>query len=232
MLQGESSGVSQLPDDPWWWHTIVRPPGEMLQGESSGVSQLHDDPLWRHTNWRSPGETLQGESPEVPQLQDPPLWRYTNWGVGESLHRGSSGASSTTLETPQLQNYLPPHGPPASGTSQVHTVGSEEFDTSYRWHNDFRVVEGATSSSDFDSDEPSSIGSSPPPLELEAAPPAPEAHPFFNDARKQTLKTFAKIGAIAGASVVISLGIQKLIKDHSSHGAYVSAFYSPSLADL
>ena len=121
----------------------------------------------------------------------------------------------------------------------MHTVGSEEFDNSYRWHNDLRVVEGAPSSSDFDPDAPMPVESeapsstwSSPPLELEAAPPAPEAHPFFNDARKQTLKTFAKIGAIAGASVVISLGIQKLIKDHSSHGAYVSAFYSPSLADL
>jgi hypothetical protein len=138
-----------------------------------------------------------------------------------------------------LQNDLPP----ASGTPQVVNDGPEEFDNSYRWHNDFRVVEGAPSSSEFDSDAPMPVGSeappsmepeAPPPLELEAAPaapPAPEAHTFFNEALKQKLTTFSEFSAVAGASVIITLEIQNLIKAHShgSHGAYVSAYFLPLL---
>ena len=142
-----------------------------------------------------------------------------------------------------MQNDLPP----ASGTPQAHNDGLEEtdeFDNSYRWHNDLRVVEGVSSSSDFDSNAPMPVESeaspslqpeappplgpeAPPPMELEAAPPAPEAHPFFDEALKQKLKSYAEFGAVAGASVIITLEIQRLVNEysHGSHGAYVSAFF-------
>ena len=205
-------GALLSPDDmPQESETRPAQDEEMLQGESSGVSQLHDDPLSQHTDSRLLGETLQEESP----------------GMSES---GES----------HLQVDLPP----ASGTSEEHG------DSSWRWLYNFRANEGALSSSGYgpsdlgppisgESEEPSSLEpSSPPPnwhfQAAPAAPPSPEAHTFFNDALKQKLKTFAKIGAVAGASAVITLGIQTLIKDHShgSHQAYVSAFFPPSLADL
>ena len=235
MLQGElpptagapssSSDIPPLHDYLSWQDADWRPSDEMLQGESSGVPQLPNDPWWLHTNWHPPGEMLQGESSEVPQFQVPSLSQHTDSRLGETLR----GVSSGTSGGPQFQNDLPP----ASGTPRVHNDGPGEFDNSYRWHNDFRVIEGASLSSGFDPpDAPMPVES--PPLESEAALPAPEAHPFFNDELKQKLKTIGKFGAVAGTSAVLTLGIQKLIKDHShgSHGTYVSAFFPPSLADL
>ena len=143
-----------------------------------------------------------------------------------------------------MQNDLPP----ASGTPQAHNDGpeeTEEFDNSYRWHNDLRVIDEAPSSSDSDSDAPMPVESEAPPsmepealppLELEAAPaapPAPEAHTFFNEALKQKLTTFSEFGAVAGASVIITLEIENLIRAHShgSHGAYVSSLSCPPLTE-
>ena len=80
---------------------------------------------------------------------------------------------------------------PASRTPQLHDDALEEFDSSYRW--DFRVIEGASSSSDFDS-------GTPPPLESEALPSAPETHTVFNDALRQKLKLL-KVYAVVGMLV-------------------------------
>ena len=163
-----------------------------------------------------------------------------------------------------------------SGTSQLHDDESEEFDSSYRWHNDFRLIEGASSSSDFDSEAPplhsetlpSLEAEAPQPLEAEAPqhleaeapqhleaeapqhleaeapqpleveapqplesaalPSALETHTFFNDALRQGLKAFSRVGAVAGVSLGLALGVDKLTKN-PSYGSYVSAFFLPLL---
>jgi hypothetical protein len=71
----------------------------------------------------------------------------------------------------------------------------------------------------------------PPPSESEALPSAPETHTFFNDALRQKLKVYAGVGTVAGVSVGLALGVEKLIKDHC-HGSYVSAFFHPSLTNI
>ena len=48
---------------------------------------------------------------------------------------------------------------------------------------------------------------------------------------KQQLKGLAGFGALAGVSVGLVYGVNKLI-GHHSHGAYVSAFFPPSPADI
>ena len=328
-LQGESSVVPQLHEDPWWhwqpadWHHLEG----TLQGESSVVPQLHEDPQWL---WQPPlEETLQGES-VVPQLHEDPRWhwQHANWqdelsgapplpddlwwhtiwappgAVGETLYDGSLGASSTTSGASQLQNDPPPawgssqvhdDPPPALGTPQLHDDGSKEFDSSYRWYSDFHIIEGASSSSDLESEarplhsetlppleaeapqpleaevlqpleaeasQPSEAEVSQPlgaeasqpleveapqpleaeapqpleveapqPSESEALPSAPETHTFFNDALRQELKVYAGVGAVAGISLGLALGVDKMIKNHS-HGSYVSAFFHPSLTNI
>ena len=193
--------------------------------------ELHDDPSpwWLHTNWRPPGEVLQGESSgttelptsssEIPPLHDGLSLQHTNFYPPEEMLQGEfSGTSSTTSGVSQLQNHLPP------GTSQVHSAsdGSGDDDTVWRWLYDSRINGGASSSSDFNSEEP---------LALEAPPPAPEADTFSNDALKQKLKRIADFGAVAGVSVVATLVVQKVIKDYKN-GVYVSAFFPASLADI
>ena len=54
---------------------------------------------------------------------------------------------------------------------------------------------------------------------------------LFNDALKQTLKLYAGAGAVAGVYVGLTLGVEKLIKDHS-HVAYVSALFTHSYRHL
>ena len=187
-------------------------------------AELHDDPSpwWLHTNWRPPGEVLQGESSgttELPPLHDGLSLQHTNfYPPEEMLGESSSGTSSTTSGVSQLQNHLPP------GTSQVHSASDEsgDDDTVWRWLYDSRINGGASSSSDFNSEEQ---------LPLEAPPPAPEADTFSNDALKQKLKRIADFGAVAGVSVVATLAVQKMIKDYKN-GVYVSASFPASLADI
>jgi hypothetical protein len=300
MLQGGSSGAPPLHDDPWshydplrFWHQNDSPsPRPMLQSALWGALPEPDDSWWQHANWASPGETLY-ESSETsstlsgaPQLQNdlPPV-------LGSSQVHDDPPPALGALGIPQVHD----NPPPASGTPQLHDNGLEEFDSSYRWHNDFRVIEGASSSSDFDSEEPMPVDSeappldsetpplhsetpppldsetpppldpetppslhsetppplhsetlplldsetppslhsetppplhseTPPTLESEALPSAPETHKFFNDALKQKLKVYAGVGAVAGVSAGLALGVDKLIKGHS-HGSYVSLFY-------
>jgi hypothetical protein len=150
--------------------------------------------------------------PEVLQLHDDPFWGLTNQRrPAGSLYGESPGTFPITSGAPQLQN----DPPPASGPQQVHDDGTGEFDSSYRWHNDFRVIEGAPLSS---LPQPP-----PPPHEAEA-----DTDTFFNDALNHKLKIYAGAGAVAGVSAGLTLGIQKLIKEHS-HGACVSAFFPPLL---
>ena len=71
----------------------------------------------------------------------------------------------------------------------------------------------------------------PQPLESEALPSDPETHTFLNDALKQKLKIYAGVGAVAGVSLGVALGVDRLIKDHS-HGSYVYVFFHPSLTNI
>jgi hypothetical protein len=62
--------------------------------------------------------------------------------------------------------------------------------------------------------------------------PLPEDDVFFNDALKKNIKVYAGMGAVvAGVSVGLTLGVQKLINDHS-HREYVSAFFPLSCRPL
>jgi hypothetical protein len=54
---------------------------------------------------------------------------------------------------------------------------------------------------------------------------------LFNDALKQKLKLYAGAGAVAGVSVGLTLGAEKLIKDHS-HGGYVSSLFTHTPTDI
>ena len=197
---------AELHDDPspWWQHIDWRPPGEsgeMLQVEPSGttglstlsseIPPLHDDMPLQHTNWHPPEEMLQGET--------------------ESL-----GTSSTTSGAPQLQNHLPP----APGTPPVHSDGSGEDDDLWLWHHDSRVNEGASSSSDINSEVP---------LTSEARPPSPEVDKVFTDALKKKIQAIAEFGIVAGGSVVFTLAVQKVIQnirnETNKNETYVSAFF-------
>jgi hypothetical protein len=183
----------------------------MLQGESSGtaglptspseIPPLHDN--LQHTNLHSPEEMLQGES---------------------------SGTSSTTLGAPRLQNDLQP-----PGTPPVHSGGPGEDVDLWRWYYDSRVYQPPSSSSEYHSEVALPLYAPPPaPAEPEVPQPEvpePEVNTFFNDARKQKLKTIAKVGGVAGASVIFTLAIQKVINDFKNR-TYVSAFFPPSLADI
>ena len=197
---------AELHDDPspWWQHIDWRPPGEsgeMLQVEPSGttglstssseIPPLHDDMPLQHTNWHPPEEMLQGET--------------------ESL-----GTSSTTSGAPQLQNHLPP----APGTPPVHSDGSGKDDDLWLWHHDSRVNEGASSSSDINSEVP---------LTSEARPPSPEVDKVFTDALKKKIQAIAEFGVVAGGSVVFTLAVQKVIQkiknETNKNETYVSAFF-------
>jgi hypothetical protein len=151
--------------------------------------------------------------------------------------------------TPQSHNYLqltpenlPVHGDPPSG--------SGKYDRVWRWLNNAPPGEGAPWSH-VDSEAPSwsymeSEAPPPPPPEAPSPPspeapsppspeapppPSPEADKFSSDALKKGLKVIAGFGAVAGVSAGLAYGVHKLIKDHS-HGAYVSAFFPPSPADI
>jgi hypothetical protein len=227
------SGTSQLSDDP-----PPTPGAPLSQDDTSPVSgnpQSHnsdppeagwysespgptssDDLSWHNGNRHPSEETLRGESSEVPHLQHPPLLQQIDWNYfGETLHPEgeplgeSSGTSesSTTSGALQLQNDPPP----------ASEDGSGEFDSSYRWLNDLRPIEGGSSSSE----------SLPPP------PPPPPSGPSgivdtaFNDARKQKLKFYAGLGTIVGVSVGLVYGLQKLIKGTDPQ-AYVYSLFPPT----
>jgi hypothetical protein len=129
-----------------------------------GAPQVHDDP-----------HPASG----TPQLHDhgsEELGYLNRWGNDFGAMDGASSSSvpdapmpvdsPSALGTPQGHD----DPPPASGSSQLHDDGLKEFDSSYRWHNDFRVKEGVPSSSDFDSDAPPLDLETPPLLDSETPP--------------------------------------------------------------
>ena len=203
---------------PWWLHTNWRPPGEMLQGESSGTAELPTS------------------SSEIPPLHD--NLQHTNFYPPEDmLHASgeSSGSSSTTLGAPRLQNDLPPA--PETPGEDVNL---------WRWYYDSRVFQPPSSSSEYNSEVALPVYAPPPAPEPEALEPEasepeisdhevsepevpePEVDTFFNDARKQKLKTIAKYGAVAGGSVIFTLALQKVING-LKNTTYVSASSHPLL---
>ena len=188
----------------------------------SGTPQLHEGPWphWADNFWRD-------EVPGSPPFPDGPFSfgdLGDSWAFGGTSNGESVGTWPPTSRTSLLQN----DPPPASGTAQLHHDGSEEFDSSHRWLNDPRVIEGGPSSPNFDLEEapqPLHLEEAPQPLHLEAPPSAPETHTVFNDALKQKLKEYAVVSAVSGgASVGLVLGLEKLI-NHHSHASYVFAFF-------
>jgi hypothetical protein len=228
LSQDDASSASedlQLHDDwsPWWQHADWYPLEDTLPGESSGLSQLHENPWGQYASWTSSWGTSSTSSGD-PELQnDPPpasgtlqphddwsspyRWLYDSDVMSSSSDFDSEAPmpvdSPPALGTPQVHD----NPPPASGTPQLDEL--EEFDSSYRWHNDLRVIEGMSSSS-----HSSEFNSEAPYLGSEALPSAPETHTFFNDALRQKLKSYAGVGAIA---VGLVLGLKRLI----NHGPYV-----------
>jgi hypothetical protein len=214
------SGTPQLPGDP-----PPTPGAPLLQDDTSSVSgnsQLHsNDPP--EAGWYSESPTssddlswYQGESSEVPRLS---LLQQIDWNyfgetpqpevepLGESSGTSESlSQSSTTSGALQLQNDPPP----------ASHDGSGEFDSSYRWLNDLRHIEGGASPSE---------SPPPPPPTLPGSPGIVDT--VFNDARKQKLKVYTGLGTIVGVSVGLVYGLQKLIEGTDPQ-AYVSALFPPT----
>ena len=209
--------------------------------ESSGAQQLDNDPSPAS---ESGAPHLHNDPP--PALGTPHL---------DNDPQSASGSQNLHNDAPPALGTSQPHEDPhtASGTSPVHDnlpLGSEEFDSSYRWVDDLRYVEGRPSPHESEAPPlrnvegaPSLHGSEAPPLrnvegapplplELEAPPPpSSEANQVFSDATKHKLKILAGVGALVTASAGIGYDIyalHKLIKDQKS---YVSAFFPPSPAD-
>ena len=231
----------QLHDPPyrWWQHTDWRPTGEIEQGESSAqdlypVSQMDDDPP---------------PASGVPQLDNDP--------------KPESGAPHLYNDPPPASGTPHPHNdaPTALGTPQLHDdsltesetssvhddlpVGSEEFDSSYRWIEDLRPVEGAPEApSSHEPEAPlrhvegepsvSHVDSSAPSwsyLQSEAPPPPPpETNGVLSDATKLKLKFLGAYGVFVGVTVGAAFGIHKLIEDHLN--AYVLPFSPSSPLDI
>ena len=126
----------------------------------------------------------------------------------------------------------------------MHNDGPEEDVNLWRWYYDSRVYQPPSSPSEYNSEMALPVYAPPPPPEPEAHEhevsepdvsesevPEPEVNTFFNDARKQKLKTIAKYGAVASGSVIFTLALQKVIND-LKNTTYVSAFFPSSLADI
>ena len=188
------SGNPPLPNDP--------PAG-------SEDSQSHDSSFrwWKHTNWRPTGETEQGESSSQLELGPP-----------------------TASKAPQLQDDSPqvpgsphvPNDPPSKpGTSRpppVHeSFGSEDFDTSWRWVDDLRPIEGAPSSSHSETE-----GTEGPAAAATTTTTNPEI-----EALKGKLKAYTAFGTILGFGAGIGSGTMI-----GSIGSYVFALFCPSPPDI
>ena len=215
------SGNPQLPNDP-------------LAGSED--PQSHDYPFrwWEHTNWRPGGERVEGESSQI-ELEPP-------------------GEPSTASKAPLLQDDLSPalkppqvkdDSPPASGTPQVpndppptsgtrtsrpplvhESFNSDDFDSSWRWLNDLRHVEGAPSSSHSESEgpeRPEGSGSAAPAVAATTASREIEA-------LKLKLKAYTAFSAILGFGAGIAAG--EVIATTQSSGAYVSTLFPRSRPDI
>ena len=160
--------------------------------------------------------------PEDPQLHDDPSQlQHINWHPPDEMLQDESSGVPQLHDDPLSQHTGESSRTPstASGSTQLHD------DPIWQWIQDFHANVGATSSSDVNSEVLMPL--EPPP------PPAPEAHALLNDAPKQTLKTYASYGLVAGVSAGLTLAVQKLINlKGNSHEAYVSDFFPPSPIDI
>jgi hypothetical protein len=106
----------------------------------------------------------------------------------------------------------------------VHeSFDSEDFDSSWRWLNDLRVVEGAPSSSHSESERPEGSGSAAPAVAAATANREVEA-------LKLKLKAYAAFGAILGFGAGVATG--EVVKTTQSRGTYVFALFPPSRPDI
>ena len=250
-LQSEPSVVPQLHEDPWWhnldWALPASPAATLHEGSSGtssitwgapesqnnppsepGTSQLHDD-----------GSSSYREHIDFGAIAGASSLSDFDSDASMSLDSDASMPVDSDSSMPvDSDASMPVDSPPALGSSQVHdnlspALGtlqfhddeSEEFDSSYRWHNDFRVMEGASSSSDLDSEAPL-LEAEPQPLES-----APEADTFSDGALGRKLRDYVGVGAVGGILVGTVVAIEMLNNDHS-HGLYVSAFFHPSLTNI
>ena len=126
----------------------------------------------------------------------------------------------------------------------MHSDGPEEDVNLWRWYYDSRVYQPPSSSSEYNSEVALPVYAPPPPPPEQALP---EHEVSESDSeiehdtviregrqaapREKKIKTIAKIGAVAGVSVILTLGIQTLINDVRNR-KYVSAFFPASLADI
>jgi hypothetical protein len=195
------------------------PPSYNDQSSTSKTPQLHDDLL--------PGSGTLPSHNELPPKSGAPSSQDETLPASEDPELPNG--PPTESEDPQLHDDpLLQHTGESSKTSSAApgappllNDGSGEYDASWRWLYDFDA-NGAASSSGSSSD-----------FNLEAPPPAPEAHTFFNDALKQKLWAFGTYAVVAGDAAGLTLAVQKLINlKGNSHGAYVSAFFPPSLTGI
>ena len=182
---------------------------------SGDTAQPHDYPFrwWEHSSWRPTGQTEQGES-------------------SSQFESGAPKAPPTTSGTPQVQDKLLP----ASETPQVHndqpttvkppsvhheSFSSGDFDSSWRWVNDLRHVEGAPSSLHSETEVlvPPAVTS------LTTAATTATTDPEV-EALKGKLKAYTAFGTILGLGGGIGTGM--VIGSGSGSGSYVSALFPPS----
>ena len=213
--------------------TSGAPPPQDDTRPESGTPQLHNDqpqtsgpPLSQDDTAPVSGDLQSHSGPPAgstdPQVHDPPhpLWQHTDWRPTGEIEQGESSA--------QLESGAPAsvHDDKLLGSGKSNYEGEP-------WPTDFPAGEGTPSWPPMD--RKSSVWSESPPSSLLESPPPPEADKFSSDALKKNFKLLAGFGAIAGfvggVSVGLYYGLHKLSKDRS-HGAYVSAFFPPSPADI
>jgi hypothetical protein len=214
--------------------TSGTPPSQDDPPPESGTPQLHNDqpqtsgpPPSQDDTSPASGDPQSHSGPpagsEDPQLHDAPYpwWQHTDWRPTGEIVQGESSA--------QLKSGAPGasvHDDMSSGSGKSSYAGEP-------WPVDFPVGQGTPSWTPMD--RKSSVWSETTPSSLLEPPPPPEANKFFSDALKKNLKLLAGFGAIAGVVAGVSTGLyyglHKPSKDRS-HGAYVSVFFLPSLADI
>ena len=212
------SSVPQMDNEP---PTSGIPPTQDHSPLKSGTPQLYNDqpqasgpPPSQDATSPASGDSQSHSGP--PAGSNDPQLHNTDWrSTGEMVQ----GESSAQLES----------GVPGASVHDDMSIGSGNSNHAWDpWTTDFPVGEGTPSWTPMD--QKSSVWSETPP-ESEAPPPPPEAKEVFSDAMKKRLKVVAGFGVLAGFTGGLIYSVHKLIKDHS-HGAYVSAFFPPTPADI
>jgi hypothetical protein len=224
-LDGSSSSGSSHDDWP-----PVSPAASFHEG--SGAYQFFAYPAdyWRYDDESVSNQDSAPESPGGSSHHDPVLASPAGSSHRDSVPELPSSGSMHQDAMPDLQpsgslhqDAMPDLQPPSGSLHQDAAPDSQPFGSflqdaippSSSIHND--VVPDL---------QPS--GS----LHQDSVPGSPLHDTFFNDALKKKLKIYAGLGVIVAVPVGLTIGVQELIKNTRSHGAYVSLLFLPLLSTL